>query len=343
MWERFSYYGMRALLVLYLVNALRWGPAEASNLYGTYTAAVFLTPLIGGWLADKFIGTGRSLVIGGLVIAAGHFMLAFAPESAGPGGTSPLGGSMAAFYGGLLLVVIGTGFFKPNVSTMVGQLYRPGDDRRDAGFTIFYMGVNLGAFLAPLVCGYLGQSERFGWHYGFGAAGVGMLLGLLTFMWGRNKYLPGIGLRPGGERPDLEPLIVLLYRAMYEAIAMHSRLGLNVVVDVGHHHAYSVPLGILPACARQLQDLPVLFVGVRCPLDVVMERRRATWGGGKADDGAVPQAVRLWQQAVHVPGIYDLEIDTSVLSPEQCADLIRQRLEAGPPPSAFQRLAAMAI
>lgn len=196
MWERFSYYGMRALLVLYLVNALQWGPADASNLYGTYTAAVYLTPLIGGWLADKYIGTGHSLVIGGVVIAAGHFLLAFAPEAAGPGGAAPLGGSMTAFYGGLLLVIVGTGFFKPNVSTMVGQLYGPGDTRRDAGFTIYYMGVNLGAFLAPLVCGYLGQSERFGWHYGFGAAGVGMVLGLLTFLWGRNKYLPGIGLPP---------------------------------------------------------------------------------------------------------------------------------------------------
>jgi POT family proton-dependent oligopeptide transporter len=196
MWERFSYYGMRALLVLYLVNALKWRPADASNLYGTYTAAVYLTPLIGGWLADKFIGTGRSLIIGGAIIAAGHFMLAFAPEAAGPGGVSPVGGTMAAFYGGLVLVVVGTGFFKPNVSTMVGQLYGPGDIRRDSGFTIFYMGINLGAFLAPLICGALGESPRFGWHYGFGAAGVGMVLGLITFVWGRNKYLKGIGLPP---------------------------------------------------------------------------------------------------------------------------------------------------
>jgi chloramphenicol 3-O phosphotransferase len=156
-----------------------------------------------------------------------------------------------------------------------------------------------------------------------------------------ERYQPGIGLRPGGERPDLEPLIVILYRAMYEAIAAHSRLGLNVVVDVGHHDAYSVPRGILPDCARQLKGLPVLFVGVRCPLEVVMDRRRATWGIGNADDGSVPKPVSLWQQAVHVPGIYDLEVDTSELSPGKCADLIRQRLEEGPPASAFQRLAAM--
>jgi chloramphenicol 3-O phosphotransferase len=129
---------------------------------------------------------------------------------------------------------------------------------------------------------------------------------------------------------------------MYEAIAAHSRIGLNVVVDVGHHDAYSVPRGILSACARQLSGLPVLFVGVRCPLEVVMERRRATWGGGDADEGEVPERVRRWQQAVHVPGIYDLEVDTSVLSPEECADAIRRRLHDGPPPSAFQRLAASA-
>lgn len=155
------------------------------------------------------------------------------------------------------------------------------------------------------------------------------------------RYQPGLGLRPGGERPDLEPLIVLLYRALYAAIAAHSRLGLNVVVDVGHHDAYAVPRGILPACARQLQGLPVLFVGVRCPLPVILERRRATWGAGSLDDATVRRAVRLWQHTVHVPGIYDLELDTAALSPGECAARIRQRLAEGPP-TAFQRLAAMA-
>ncbi len=183
MWERFSYYGMRALLVLYLVNELKWSDADASRLYGNYTSLVYLTPIIGGWLADRFIGTRRSLVIGGVVIAAGHFSLAV------PG--------MTAFYIGLALIIIGTGFFKPNVSTMVGQLYRENDPRRDSGFTIFYMGINLGAFIAPLICGYLG--ETVGWHYGFGAAGVGMVLGLLLFLWGRDRYLPGIGVAPKQE------------------------------------------------------------------------------------------------------------------------------------------------
>jgi chloramphenicol 3-O phosphotransferase len=175
-------------------------------------------------------------------------------------------------------------------------------------------------------------------------AGVWMNLGVDRFKpMTPERYQPGIGLRPGGERPDLESLIVVLYLAMYEAIASHSRLGLNVVVDVGHHDAHSVPRGILPNCARRLSGLPVLFVGVRCPIEVVMERRRATWGAGDADDGSVPAPVRLWQQAVHAPGIYDLEVDTSVLSAEACAGLIRRRLEDGPPPSAFQRIAAMAM
>jgi POT family proton-dependent oligopeptide transporter len=187
MWERFSYYGMRALLVLYLVNALQWDTARAANLYGTYTMLVFLTPVIGGYLADRVIGTRRSLVIGGIVISLGHFCLAF------PG--------MTMFYLGLTLIVIGTGFFKSNVSTMVGQIYREGDPRRDSGFTIFYMGINLGAFLGPIVCGGLAQSSRFGWHYGFAAAGVGMLLGLIVYLWAREKYLPGIGVRPSREDP----------------------------------------------------------------------------------------------------------------------------------------------
>jgi chloramphenicol 3-O phosphotransferase len=173
-------------------------------------------------------------------------------------------------------------------------------------------------------------------------AGVWMNLGVDRFkQMTPERYQPGIGLRPGGERPDLEPLIVILYHAMYEAIAQHSRLGLNVVVDVGHHDAYSAPLHILPNCAKQLSALPVFFVGVRCPLEVIMQRRRATWHVDTTDVGSIPKAVILWQQAVHTPGIYDLEIDTSVLSSEECAEVIHQRLEKGPPPTAFHRLAAM--
>ncbi|MBI2797262.1 MAG: peptide MFS transporter [Gemmatimonadetes bacterium] len=181
MWERFSFYGMRGLLVLYLVNALKWSDGDAARLYGNYMSLVYLTPLVGGYIADRLLGTRNSLVIGGIVIAAGHFVMAI--------------DNMATFYTGMGLVIVGTGFFKPNVSTMVGQLYAAGDPRRDAGFTVFYMGINLGAFLAPFVCSTLG--EKVGWHYGFAAAGVGMVLGTVSYVLLRDKYLPGIGLAPG--------------------------------------------------------------------------------------------------------------------------------------------------
>ena len=171
--------------------------------------------------------------------------------------------------------------------------------------------------------------------------GVWMNLGVDGFMrMTPRRYQPGVGLRPGGDRPDLEPLVVVLYRAMYDSIATHSRLGLNVVVDAGHHDEYSVPRRILPDCARRLVGLPALFVGVRCPIEVVMERRRATWGALKSEDGTVPAPVRLWQEAVHSPGIYDLEVDTSLLSSAECAATIWRQLGAGPPPTAFRRLTA---
>lgn len=174
--------------------------------------------------------------------------------------------------------------------------------------------------------------------------GLWMNMGVDRFMsMTPSRYLPGIGLRPGGERQDIEPFVQILYRAMYESIAAHSRLGLNVVVDIGHHDAYSIPRGILPDCAQRLSGLLVLFVGVRCPIDVIMERRRATgWDASSPSDAPVPRPVRLWQREVHIPGIYDMEVDTSLLSPSQCAEAIRHHLDHGPPPSAFQRLAALA-
>ena len=180
MWERFSYYGMRAILVLYMLHVLKYPDAQATHVYGWYTGLVWFTPLIGGLLADHVFGTRRAIVIGGSIIAAGHFVLAIP--------------SPASFYPGLALVVLGTGLFKPNASTMVGQLYEPGDKRRDAGYTIFYMGINLGSFVAPFVCGYLAQEVN--WHYGFGAAGVGMVLGLIFYVSLRDRYLPGVGTMP---------------------------------------------------------------------------------------------------------------------------------------------------
>lgn len=161
------------------------------------------------------------------------------------------------------------------------------------------------------------------------------------------RYRPGIGLRPGGERPDLEALVPTFYAALYDSVAAHSRLGLNVVVDVGHHDDYARPLNILQDCAQRLLDLPVLFVGVRCPLDVIMKRRSAPQSGREgqyvtgAPDHPVPHPIVRWQQAVHSPGLYDLNIDTSLQSPEACADAIRKQLEQGVAcPTAFQKLAA---
>lgn len=154
-----------------------------------------------------------------------------------------------------------------------------------------------------------------------------------------TRFRPGLGLRPGGERPDLESLVAAQYRALYESTAAHSRQGLNVVADVGHHDNYSKPLGILTACAKLLDGLPALLVGVRCPVEIIMERRIATWGKGYAEDGSIPEPILRFQRDVHNPGNYDLEVDTSTHTPAECAALIRERLTDGPAPSAFQRLA----
>jgi len=187
MWERFSYYGMRALLVLFMVDAVRGGMGMtdkvATAIYGLYTAAVYLAALPGGWVADRLLGAPRAVWYGGMIIAAGHFTLAI-PRT-------------ETFYLGLLLVVLGTGLLKPNVSAMVGDLYPEGGARRDAGFSIFYMGINLGAFIGPLVCSTLG--EKINWHYGFGAAGVGMVLGLIQYRL-TQKHLGTAGLISAREK-----------------------------------------------------------------------------------------------------------------------------------------------
>ncbi|WP_408023789.1 peptide MFS transporter [Tenacibaculum sediminilitoris] len=183
MWERFSYYGMRAILVLYLVaqttdeNAgLGWSNGDALSLYGTYTMLVYLMSIPGGWIADKFLGQKKSVLFGGILLVAGHSVLAIE--------------QMWAFYTGLGLIIAGVGMLKPNISTMVGGLYKQGDIRRDKGFTIFYIGINVGAFLSALIVGYVG--ETYGWHYGFGLAGIGMALGLLQYVLGQ-KHLQGVG------------------------------------------------------------------------------------------------------------------------------------------------------
>ncbi|MCA9132173.1 MAG: oligopeptide:H+ symporter [Planctomycetales bacterium] len=166
MWERFSYYGMRALLIFYMTKGfLRYGDSQAYTVYGAYTSLVYMTPFFGGLIADRLLGQRKCVVLGGLLMAAGHLLMTW--ESQWP------------FFFALALLIAGNGFFKPNISTLVGSLYPAGDKRRDNGFTIFYMGINLGAAMSPLICGYIG--EKYGWHYGFGLATVGMLLGLAVF------------------------------------------------------------------------------------------------------------------------------------------------------------------
>ena len=191
MWERFSYYGMRALFVLFMTKALLIDKALASDIYGSYTGLVYLTPLIGGYMADRYWGNRKSIVIGGILMAIGQFFM-FISGSVYQSASAP-----AFMFTGLALLIVGNGFFKPNISTMVGQLYPEGDKRVDSAFTIFYMGINLGAFIAPLLCGYLGDTGNpadFKW--GFLAAGIGMILSLILFITLKNKYI----VTPEGEQ-----------------------------------------------------------------------------------------------------------------------------------------------
>jgi len=183
MWERFSYYGMRAILVLFMTKMLAFDPKFASGVYGNFTALVYLTPLIGGFIADRYWGNRRSIVIGGLIMALGQFVLFFCAASI----AGNMGMAKVLFVVGLTALVIGNGFFKPNISTMVNQLYAPGDKRVDAAFSIFYMGINLGAFFSPLICGSL--AEKIDYRWGFFAAGVGMICGVVVFLLLRNKYI----------------------------------------------------------------------------------------------------------------------------------------------------------
>lgn len=183
MMERFSFYGMRAILVLYLTKetmgnnpGLGWTDTNALALYGWYTMLVYVMSIPGGIIADKFLGQKKTVFLGGMLIAAGHLTLAL--------------DNMTAFYSGLVLLISGVGCLKPNISSMVGSLYKPGDSRRDSGFTIFYIGINIGAATAPLIVGYIG--EVYGWHYGFGLAGIGMLLGQTVYLLGQ-KHLKEVG------------------------------------------------------------------------------------------------------------------------------------------------------
>ena len=235
MWERFSYYGMRAILVLYLVSAttdgnagLGWTSAEAFALYGWYTMLVYVASIPGGMIADKLLGQKKTVLVGGIILVAGHGILAVE--------------EMWAFYSGLVLIVIGVGMLKANISTMVGGLYKQGDIRRDKGFTIFYIGINLGALLSSIIVGYVG--EQIGWHWGFGLAGIAMALGLLVYIWGQ-KYLTNVGdLLSKAERNEgasLSNLFGDLFKSPLQLIISGALLLFSIYWLV----AESIPYGLL--------------------------------------------------------------------------------------------------
>ena len=269
MWERFSYYGMRALLVLFMTDlAARGGlgmtDTAATAIYGLYTFSVYAVALPGGWIADRLIGQRHAVLHGGIIIAAGHFLLAVP--------------ALAAFYGGLALIVIGTGLLKPNMSAIVADLYPEGGARRDAGFSIYYMGINVGAFAGPIICGYLG--EGINWHLGFGAAGVGMLAGVVQYVWGW-RHLAEAGQPPQRTRGERAASLRSLWVGLAVAVAVGLLLlvlqsagavalsivgiaraaGILITALVIVYFAYVLLLGGLePQERRRVAVIPVLFL-----------------------------------------------------------------------------------
>ena len=225
MWERFSFYGMKALLFLYLIKYHLMGDAPSYQLLGAYGGMVYAMPVIGGMLADRWLGMRKAVVAGAVLLCLGHFGMAFEGEQARVVGDEIQRdeGALQIFYFSLALIIAGVGFLKPNISTIVGKLYPQNDPRRDGGFTIFYAGINIGALFASLICGYLG--ETFGWKYGFGAAGIGMLLGLTVFLTGQ-KYLHG---HAEPKKPELLKERVLGPLNREWAIYLGSLLGVGVI------------------------------------------------------------------------------------------------------------------
>ena len=266
MWETFSYYGMRALLVYYMTKQLMLGQAHASFIYGTYTACAYFTPIIGGVIADRVLGKRRAVIIGASVMAAGHFMMTFEP----------------LFYFALATIALGNGLFLPSLPSQVGDLYRSDDPRRGWAFNIYYVGINIGGFLAPLICGTVG--EIYGWHYGFGIAGIGMLAGLVIYVSGR-RHLPPDLVRARTRVPAAESggfdrrtvlvlvgigLAVTVFRAAYEQIGNTVALWADSGVDrtVGVH--------VIPM--TWFQSLNPLFVMLMTPPLLAFWRRRASVG-----------------------------------------------------------------
>ena len=224
-WERFSFYGMRALLVLYMVRHLSFADSDALDVLGNYLALVYAVPMLGGLMADRLLGHRNAVMIGQVLMALGHLTLTF------DGGSTPGEGTRQVLFLGLALVAVGNGFMKPNISTLVGRLYEDGDPRRDAGFQLFYMGVNLGAATAAVVCAWL--AESYGWSWGFGAAGLGMLIGLAIFSVSRSS-LPADAM-PGGKQARIPawlfPLLVALVGGTWALLQAHAFMGLLLSVS----------------------------------------------------------------------------------------------------------------
>jgi proton-dependent oligopeptide transporter, POT family len=266
MWEQFSYYGMRALLVYYMTKQLAVGQEKASFIYGTYTAMAYFTPILGGMIADRWLGKRRAVIIGGSIMAAGHFMMTIGP----------------LFYAALATIALGNGLFLPSLPSQINDLYRPDDPRRGWAYNVYYVGINIGGFLAPLVCGTLG--EVYGWHWGFGAAGVGMLGGLMIYILG-GRYLPDQGRvarksaspqnAAGSHRATFILLFaiglaVTIFRGAYEQVGNTVALWADVGID-----RYT-PLITIPM--TWFQSLNPLLVIVMTPVLLARWRRQADAG-----------------------------------------------------------------
>jgi POT family proton-dependent oligopeptide transporter len=266
MWEVFSYYGMRALLVYYMTKQLLIGQERASVIYGTYTAMAYFTPIFGGMIADRWLGKRRAVIIGGSIMAAGHFMMTFEP----------------LFYPALATIALGNGLFLPSLPSQIDGLYRPEDPRRSWAYNVYYVGINIGGFLAPLICGTLG--EFYGWHWGFGAAGVGMVAGLIIYVLG-GKYLPDPVRVTGISAPVAAPLrdyrstfllllaiglAVTVFRGVYEQIGNTVALWADTGIDRSTA-GVTIPM-------TWFQSLNPLLVFLMTPLLLARWRRRAETG-----------------------------------------------------------------
>ncbi len=298
-WERFSYYGMRALLVLSLIAGVEsanpgfgWSQAEALRLYGLFTGFVYFTPLIGGWLADNYLGQRKSVIIGGVLMALGQFTLA-----------SAIPGNLELFYVGLVILVLGNGFFKPNISTMVGDLYEEGDARRDGAFTIFYMGINAGAFLAPLVCSTLGEDPTYGWRAGYFAAGVGMVLSVIIQLAFARRFLGDIGNVPAAQRSlarsggrhepltsdEVDRLRVIFMLFVFVVLFWAAFEQAGGLMNIYAQEKTDRMIGAFEVPAGWFQSLNPLFIVVLAPIFSAM------WGslGRKGRNPATPRKMVL--------------------------------------------------